>query len=243
MGNTSQRPAIIEVKIKSHLYPESKKNSMGLTHFALGSKPKPFFPLFNCTQCGRENFDGGLCQKVFCACGLFSSRIGVENSDLANPPDFWQSFDYCNSKRYAEIAELESITIGIFERGIPFEMLQTSAVDFTNFFKEYLQPFFTNKMRCISNKDFFKYNDCHFKVMNCMPEQGFVTRTTKIFCYKMLSDRNIYKIEITPLAPHCLSEELFESLVLPYFSTTRHVHEDQMLNINGLECVISKSEP
>ena len=243
MGTAPQRPITIEMKIDNHVYPETRKNSMGISPYCLSKKPQPFLPLFNCYSCGRENFDGGLCQKVHCACGIMTSRLGPEEINTPSPLDFWQCFEINNSKRYAEIAELETLTLGIFERGIPVEILQKSTLDFESIFKDYIHPFFCNKMRCISNKDYFKSNQCFFKVLNCAPEQGFVTRATRIFCYKILSDRNIYKIEITPLAPHTISEELFESLVLPYFQSPRHIHEDQLLNINGLECIISKSEP
>ena len=216
---------------------------MGITAFVLTKKPKPFLPLFNCHRCGRENFDGGLCQKVHCPCGVMSSRFTTYEIPQAIVPDFWQCFENSNSKRYAEIAELETLSLGIFERGIPRQLLQNSALDFEAIFTEHINPFFTDKMRCVSNKDFFKSNSCYFKVLNCVPNQGFVTRRTQIFCYKMLSERNMYRVEITPLSPHEISEELFESLVLPYFRTPQHVHEDQLLNINGLECIISKAEP
>lgn len=243
MGNSPQKPAMIEVKIGNYSYPEPRKHITGVCSFNLCRKPKPCFPLFNCPRCGRENFDGGLCQKVSCACGVLSSREGTEEHNSTISPEFWDCFENCSSKRYAEVCELETITIGIFERGIPSNLLQRSNTDYESIFKDYLQPYFIERTRCISNKDFFKSKECYFKVMSCVPDQGFVTRTTQILCYKMLSDRNIYKIEVSPLAPHRLSEELFESLILPFFRTARHVHEDQILNINGLECVISKSEP
>lgn len=243
MGNNSQRPSIVEVQIGTHSYPDSRKATMGICPFVLTKKPKPFTPMFNCQKCGRENFDGGLCQKTVCPCGVLSSRLGAE--DLSQPMfrAFWESFDICSSKRYAEVAELDSISIGIFERGIPTDILQNSTLDFNAVFRGYIDPYFTNKLRCISNKDLFKCNNCYFKILNCNPDQGFVTRKTQIFCYKMLSDKNITKIEVTPLAPHMISEEVFESLVLPYFRSSRHIHEDQLLSINGLECIISKSEP
>ena len=157
--------------------------------------------------------------------------------------EFFHFFTWRVIRRVLYICELQTISIGIFERGIPTEILQNSTLNFNLVFSEYLQPYFTSKMRCISNKDFFKYGTCCFKVLSCIPDQGFVTSTTQIFCYKMLSDRNLFKIEVTPLAPHSISEEIFESLVLPYFRTVRHIHEDQKLNIHGLDCVISKSEP
>lgn len=242
MGNTSQTQPNIEIPIGSYSYQDSKKISIGISPFSLGKKPKPCLPLFDCQKCGRENFDGGLCQKVKCACGSFSSRLGTEEPPQSLPK-FSDVFEICNSKRYGEICELQTISIGIFERGIPSEILQNSTLNFNLVFSEYLQPYFTSKMRCISNKDYFKHAGCSFKVLSCIPDQGFVTSSTQIFCYKMLSDRNLFKVEVTPLAPHSISEEIFESLVLPYFRTVRHIHEDQKLNINGLDCVISKSEP
>ncbi|OMJ93084.1 hypothetical protein SteCoe_4028 [Stentor coeruleus] len=243
MGNNSQRPSIVEVQIGTFTYPESRKATMGIFPFTLTKKPKSFSPIFSCSRCGRENFDGSLCQKVMCPCGSLSSRQGTEEVSPSVVGRFWDCFEICNSKRYAEVTELDTLNIGIFERGIPNDILQSSTLDFNAVFKEYLHPYFTDKLRCIGNKDFFTYNNCYFKVLNCNPEQGFVTRKTKIFCYKMLSDRNIFKIEVTPLAPHSISEEVFESLVLPYFRSIRHIHEDQLLSINGLECVVSKSEP
>lgn len=243
MGNTPQRSTLLEVQIGSHSYPDSKRSQIGIFPFILTKKPKPFAPLFDCHRCRRENYDGGLCKKVQCPCGMITSRLSTYEPTRVGISDFWQCFDYANSKRYGEVAELESLSIGIFERGIPSHILQNSTLDFEAVFAEYIHPYFTEKLRCVSNKDFFKSEQCFFKVMNCVPHQGFVTRRTQIFCYKMLTDRNLYKVQVTPVTPHEISEELFESLVLPYFQSSQHVHEDQYLNINGLECVISKSEP
>lgn len=242
MGNSNQAQANVEMPISSYAYLDSKKLSIGISPFSIPRKPKPFFPMFDCQKCGRENFDGGLCQKVKCVCGSYSSRYGTEEISQLETR-FWDCFDICQSKRYGEISELQTISIGVFERGIPSEILQNSTLNFNLVYSEYLLPFFTSKMRCISNKDLFKFNSCYFKVMSCIPDQGFVTRDTQIFCYKMLSDRNLFKIEVTPLSPHNISEEVFESLVIPYFQQVRHIHEDQKLNINGLDCVISKAEP
>jgi hypothetical protein len=242
MGNTNQSQVNVEISVGSYSYEDSKKLAVGISPFSITRKPKSFFPMFDCQKCGRENFDGGLCQKVKCACGHYSSRYGTEEAPTGEIK-FWDTFEICSSKRYGEINELQTISIGVFERGIPSEILQNSTLNFNMLYSEYLQPYFTSKMRCISNKDTFKFNNCYFKVLNCIPDQGFVTRSTQIFCYKLLSDRNLFKIEVSPLNPHSISEEVFESLVLPYFRQARHVHEDQKLNINGLDCVISKSEP
>lgn len=243
MGNSPQKQVIVEAKVGDYNYQTSRKLQLGILPHLLSRSPKAFLPVFPCQKCGRENFDGGLCQKVHCVCGALCSRQSAEDPSSLPAFQFWDNFDICNSKRYAEINELETLTIGIFQRGLPRDFSQSTPLDCSAVFTRFLHPFFTDKMRCLSNKDCFKSTSAYFKVMNCNPAQGFVTQRTMIFCHEILSDRSLFKIEITPLAPHIITEELFESLILPHFRTSRHVHQDQILNINGLECVISKSEP
>ena len=100
------------------------------------------------------------------------------------------------------------------------------------------------RLRCIEEGIIFSHKEVKFKILSCYPRQGFIVKLTRLHLYTEICNDPISEVEILPLPPHSISEELFDSVFLPYFSTNKvHLHSNQHIYIYGLECIVSKTEP
>lgn len=239
----------VAVRIRSHRWPRGQDNYVFSPEFsgkALGENPRSFKPTFKCLDCKRENYDGGMCQVVKCPCGVNIRRNenNVVSYSHPNLGSFIDVFEQCNSSFYGEKAELSSLTLGVFENTIPTSMYSGISVNYNRIYGRVLKPYFTHRQRCISENDFLKIGDCSFKVLAAHPSQGFVTKNTRIHCYSEMSDSSLERVKIVPLAPHSITTDIFQDVIFPYLQEQpKHLHEEQHLNIRGLECVVARCVP
>ena len=108
MGNSEQS---FQVRIQDHESP------IGLI---LSEDPLYYISSFPCLSCGRDLYDGGLCQSVECPCGLLLRRLESGDITQVRPsiPTFESQFDWCSSKGYGISTDLLELTIGVFEEEI-----------------------------------------------------------------------------------------------------------------------------
>jgi len=211
----------------------------------LDCEPRASNILFACPGCGRQCFDGGMPKVVMCVCGwklLRTDQGAVVRTETRRTLEttFEDSFLMCSSQFSGVLRDLEVITFGLFT-DIPPEEDPKSRLfcELAN-----LKSFFQAKKRLISEGECFQLLNSRFKVLSASPAQGFITQSTALFCTELLSVQTVDTVHLCPLAPHVLTTDLHQIIVLPYFATyQRHVHTGQYLCINGLECVVSRMSP
>jgi hypothetical protein len=206
----------------------------------LGESPPDFPSFFNC-HCGRELYDGGIGSAVNCTCGLWLKRTDDGSlSVLSGEPleNKWKS------RGFAEPANLTSVTFGVFSSGIGLKYLKGREIDLDKILNDILRKFFKRNLRCIEENLIFSYENFRFKVTACQPRQGFVVRFTRLHLTSKLQEDPIKHLEVIPVEPHTISDEIFESVFLPYFTKQEvHLHEGQHLSVYGLDCLVLKSKP
>lgn len=205
----------------------------------LNETPTDFKSYFFCV-CGRELYDGGMCLAVYCSCGSWVKRTEDDQiSILQGEPQE----NKCNSKGFAEPANLLSISFGIFADNILKKYIKSRDVDYEKISK-ILREFFVRRLRCMEENAVFSYNNLKFKVLACQPSQGFVVKNTRIILTQKLCSQPVKELEIMPVAPHLITDEIFDSVFLPYFTQREiHIHPGQHISIYGLECIITKTKP
>ena len=233
----------MEISIKAHKYPPTlgsfARPAPLISGMTLGETPHYFSPNFLC-ECGRSLYDGGLCQAVFCICGAWQKRF-EDNTVLRLP---LEPTEKCQSKGFGEVINLDCASFGVFSETIPQKFKKPSGLDYPRLLKEIIKPYFTSRCRCIESGITFISHELKFKVLSCYPQQGFVSKDTRLHLYSELSSGPLTEVEIIPLPPHCINDELFDSIFLPYFiAGDVHLHCSQHICIFGLECVVSKAEP
>lgn len=234
----------MEIKIIEHTYPDNlgsfTRPAPLITGSLLSEDPQYFKPTFFCS-CKREIYDGGLCQAVKCSCGLWVKR-SEDNQVLLLDKEPLEN--KCQSKGFAEQVSLQSVTFGVFADNIQAKYRTPRGIDYGKIITTILKPYFVMRLRCVEEGILFNYRSLKFKVLACYPRQGFVEKTTRVHLYRDLTMEPVREVEVIPLPPHIITEELFDEVFLPYFtSTERHLHTSQHIVIYGLECVISKTEP
>lgn len=232
----------MEVQIQEHEYPDTlgtfARPAPLISGILLGETPQYFASNFQCS-CGRSLYDGGLCQPVFCTCGTWQQRSedGTIRALQAEPKI------KCQSKGFLENLNLKSITFGVFSETIAYKYKLATGVDYQKILLTLIKPYFLMHLRCIESGIIFIYKDTKFKVLSCYPRQGFVSSSSRLHLYSQLSSGSISSVEVIPLPPHRINEELFDSIFLPYFiAGDVHLHSSQHVCIFGLECVVSKTE-
>ena len=234
----------MEVKLSEYQYPEimgtfarPAPNTAGIF---LGDNPQDFPSFFLC-PCGRELYDGGICSAVHCSCGEWVKR--TEDNQvciLSGEPveNKWKS------RGFAEALNLTSATFGLFSCQLHDKYKRGHKPDYPKILSSVLRDFFQKRLRCIEENLIFSYKNLKFKVLACEPRQGFIVKSTRLHLDQNLLEDPLKHIEILPLQPHTIPDEIFESAFLPYFTQQEiHLHQGQHISIYGLDCVVVKSKP
>ena len=205
----------------------------------LNRTPNDFKSFFFCI-CGRELYDGGMCSAVLCSCGSWVKR--TENDQISvlqgEPLE-----NKCRSKGFAEPADLKTITFGVFSDNILKRYRKPREIDYEKIM-QILKDFCVKRLRCMEESLIFCCNNLKFKVLACHPSQGFVVKSTRMILTQKLSMNPVKELEIVPVAPHLITDELFDSVFLPYFTKNEvHVHNGQHISVYGLDCIVTKTKP
>ncbi|CAG9321060.1 unnamed protein product [Blepharisma stoltei] len=211
--------------------------------------PKASNLYVNCPQCASLAYDGGLCKRVKCErCGIYFRRDDDENIREESPPpssNFEEVFQECNNVPGSEeIGELVTITLGLFREGVPAEFMIGGKPNFPVIFGYYLGPYFQKRLRCLGIGDYFSYGDAKFKVLGAYPSFGLVKNQTVIFCFDILTEHPISRVQILPIRPSIINEEIYKSSLRPFFKRRpRHIHTGQYLYLNSMNFMVVQGQP
>jgi len=203
---------------------------------------------FLCPNCSTKCYDGGLCKRVKCKCGKTFRRGEdgqLRNEEVKVQRNFEEVFEECNNVPGVQyIPELRSLTLGLFREGVPGDFVPGGRTNFSTIFNFYLKPFFEGRLRCLGVGDYFKYGDAKFKVIGAFPSFGIITENTVIRCSELLSTHSLCRVQILPIRPSVVNEDIFERVVRPYFtSNSRHLNTGQLLYLGGQQLVVSVAQP
>lgn len=194
-------------------------------------------------------YDGGLSKRVKCeTCATNFRRNEDDKVEQEDPPlrqTFNDVFEECNNVPGAEeVSELVTITIGMYREGVPTEFLVGGKPNFPIIFGYYLAPYFQHKLRCLGIGDYFAYGDAKFKVLGAYPSFGTIKGNTVIYCSDVLSQHPISRVQILPIRPSIITEDIFRNSLQPFFRTRpRHIHTGQYIYLNSMHYMVVHGQP
>jgi hypothetical protein len=179
---------------------------------------------------------------VLCTCGAWVSRL--ENEALllfsAKPLE-----NLSRTKEFCIAENLDCVCFGVFLTTVPQKLRKKrNEPDFARILDGVLKKYFCRRMRCVEEGVEFEDRKIRFKVMACWPRQGFVAKGTRIMLTSALSIEPVKVVEVVPVAPYVISDEMFDCAFLPFFNEKPvHVHSSQRISVFGLECLVTRTEP
>lgn len=205
--------------------------------------------IFHCPKCDTKCFDGGLCKITSCACGIIYKRNDEDDTLIIHNTPLEQTFIsgfYQTNNRTSDvyIPELQSLTLGLFREGIPREYIIGGRSNFQSVFNFYLAPYFKKRSRCVGIGEYFAFKEAKFKVLGCLPSFGVVTESTVIHCSDILTMNTIERVQILPVLPSIINEEVFHRILQPNLrQKPRHLHTGDYLYINNMEFMVTAGQP
>ena len=160
--------------------------------------------------------------------------------------EFTSCFKLRNSVPPANVAltPLKCLALGVFQDSVPVHLRTPLGPEYSVLFLDVLRPFFLTRQRCLGLGDYFIANDVKFKVLGCEPAFGLISAQTLIQCYESLVEAPIHRLQFAAISPGSLTEQVFMTTIRPYFrAQPRHIHKDQYLSFQGINCLVVAVEP
>ena len=162
------------------------------------------------------------------------------------PMEFAACFQLRNSVPPANVAltPLKCLALGVFQDSVPVHLRTPLGPEYSGLFLDVLKPFFLSRQRCLGLGDYFVAQNVKFKVMGCEPAFGLISAQTLVQCYESLVETPIHRLQFAAISPGSLTEQVFMTTIRPYFrAQPRHIHKDQYLSFQGVNCLVVAAEP